>query len=147
MFYRHGTSEGEAIRRPEVHVAPGGSFGSFIRAVRSRQPQDNNADAEVAHYSAALCHLANISFRLGRPAPFDSVAGSLGDNKQVVEMFNNLRDNLRAIDVDLAQTVYQVGPKLAFDSKTEQFTGEGAVQANAHLARAYRHPYIVPDSV
>jgi hypothetical protein len=147
VFYRHGGSEGEPIRRPEVHVTPGGTFGSFVQAVRTRNPQDNNADAEVAHYSAALCHLANISFRLGRPMPFDSAAGSLGDNKQVVDMFNNLRDNLRAVDADLAETMYQVGPKLAFDAQTEQFTGEGASQANVLLSRPYRQPYVVPQQV
>jgi len=40
--------------------------------------EDNNASAEVAHYSAALCHLANISYRLGEKIPYDKVSGSVG---------------------------------------------------------------------
>ena len=46
-------------------VTPGGPFVSFITAVRSRNQADINCDAEVGHYSAALCHLSNISYRLG----------------------------------------------------------------------------------
>src|SRR5688500_20235654 len=52
-------------------VTDGGAFGAFIAAMRSRKAQDNNCDAEVAHYSAALCHLGNISYRLGESAKFD----------------------------------------------------------------------------
>ena len=78
-------------------------------AVRSRKPEDNNANAEVAHYSAALCHLANISYRLGEKASYDKAAGSIGDNKQVVASFDNLRDNLKAVGLNLAETEYQVG--------------------------------------
>ncbi len=68
-------------------MTPGGPFGSFIQAVRSRKPEDNNANAEVAHYSAALCHLANISYRLGTASmPYNKAGAALGDNKQVVEI-------------------------------------------------------------
>jgi hypothetical protein len=115
--------------------------------VRSRKPEDNNANAETAHYSAALCHLANISYRLGQPAPFDKAGQSLGDNKQVVATFENLRDNLKAIDVKLEETTYQVGPKLEFDPKAERFSGEGAEAANRMLSRAYRQPFVVPEHV
>ena len=46
--------------------------GNFIKAVRSRKVGDLNADAEEGHYSAALCHLANIAMRLGRRLRFDA---------------------------------------------------------------------------
>jgi hypothetical protein len=48
---------------------PGGPRGSyahaenFIKAVRSRKTSDLNADVEVGHRSAALCHMANIAMR------------------------------------------------------------------------------------
>ena len=128
-------------------MTPGGPFGSFIRAVRSRKPEDNNADAEVAHYSAALCHLANISYRLGRAVPFRQGRPSLGDNKQVVESFGNIRDNLKAIGVNLEDTDYMLGRTLSFDPQTEQFTGEGAAEANPMLTRPYRPPFVVPQQV
>ena len=146
-FYRSGSTEGEKVTGPEVHVAPGGPFGSFIGAVRSRKPEDVNANAEVAHYSAALCHLGNISYRLGSPAPFNKTAGSLGDNKLVVETFNNLRDNCKAVGMNLAESSYMLGRTLAFDPKTEKFVGPGAEAANPLLARQYRSPFVVPEQV
>ncbi|MGD9724277.1 MAG: Gfo/Idh/MocA family protein [Pirellulales bacterium] len=147
MFYRNGGAEPVRIQTPKVSVTPGGTFGSFIRAVRSRRPEDINANAEVAHYSAALCHLANISYRLGENVPYDQGGKSLGDNKQVVDSFNALRDNLQAIQLNLAETTYRVGPKLEFDAATEQFTGPGADAANPLLSRAYRAPFVVPSEV
>ena len=57
---------------------PGGSRGggshiaNFIKAVRSRRVSDLNADVEVGHYSAALCHMANIAMRVGRRLRFDA---------------------------------------------------------------------------
>ena len=53
-------------------VGPGdGHFGNFIAAVRSRKADDLNADILEGHYSTALCHLANISYRLGEDVPFN----------------------------------------------------------------------------
>jgi hypothetical protein len=57
---------------------PGGPRGSFshvenfIKAVRSRKVGDLNADVEVAHHSATLCHMANIAMRVGRRLKFDT---------------------------------------------------------------------------
>ncbi len=40
-------------------------FDNFVKAVRSRKVEDLNGDIAEGHLSAALCHLANISYRLG----------------------------------------------------------------------------------
>jgi predicted dehydrogenase len=147
IFYRPGEQQGEKIPLPEVHVTPGGPFGSFLQAVRSRKAEDNNANAEIAHLSSALCHLANISYRLGETLPFEQGKARLGENKQVTETFDNLRENLRVIGADLAQSPLTVGRALTFDPASEQFTGEGADQANGLLTRPYRSPYVVPQQV
>jgi predicted dehydrogenase len=44
---------------------------NFLEACRSRKQTDLHADVEVGHLSAALCHLANISYRTGRKLVFD----------------------------------------------------------------------------
>jgi predicted dehydrogenase len=44
---------------------------NFLDAVRSRNQNDLHADVEQGHLSAALCHLANISYRTGRKLKFD----------------------------------------------------------------------------
>jgi predicted dehydrogenase len=45
---------------------------NFLDAVRSRKQADLHADIEEGHLSAALCHLANASYRTGRPLTFDA---------------------------------------------------------------------------
>jgi hypothetical protein len=40
--------------------------------VRSRRASDLNADVEVGHYSATLCHMANIAMRAGRRLKFNA---------------------------------------------------------------------------
>jgi predicted dehydrogenase len=130
---------------PAERVAPGGPFGSFIQAVRSRDMSRINGDAETAHYSAALCHLANISYRLGTEVPFEKPTQRLGDNRQVVEAFEAIRENLRAVNIRLAETTYVLGRELLFDPKTEKFVGDE--QANQLLTRNYRPPFVVPEKV
>jgi hypothetical protein len=147
-FFAKGSDQGEGLKVDgDVQVAPGGAFGSFIAAVRSRDTKAINCDAEVGHYSSALCHLANISYRLGETATYDGAAKRIGDNKEVVQAFENIADNLKAVGVKLEETDYTVGPLLMFNEKTESFTGERADQANVYLSRAYREPYIVPETV
>lgn len=126
-------------------VASGGAFGSWVNAMRTRKPEDNNCDAEVAHYSAALCHLGNISYRLGKEVPFSQQNKALGDNKQVVESFETIRENVKAAGVNLDESKYHLGRVLKFDPKTEQFVGDE--EANKLLTRDYRAPYVVPQEV
>jgi len=53
-------------------------FDNFIAAVRTRKASDLNADIEEGHQSAALCHLANISFLLGRKLKVDPAKENFG---------------------------------------------------------------------
>ncbi len=52
----------------------GGHFGNFIQAVRARDAKLLNCDIEEGHRSTALCHLANISYRVRREVRFDGQA-------------------------------------------------------------------------
>jgi predicted dehydrogenase len=54
-------------------AAPGGSehFANFIDAIRSGKDSDLNCDILDGHMSAALPHLANISYRLKRELHFN----------------------------------------------------------------------------
>jgi len=45
---------------------------NFIKAMRSRNVLDLTADILEGHLSSSLCHLANISYRLGRELNFDA---------------------------------------------------------------------------
>ena len=46
-------------------------FQNFVDCVRARKPQALAADVEEGFMSTALCHLANISYRVGRALVFD----------------------------------------------------------------------------
>ena len=44
---------------------------NFYDVVRSRKKSDLLAPIEYGHTAAALCHLGNIAYRLGRSVQFD----------------------------------------------------------------------------
>jgi predicted dehydrogenase len=49
-------------------------FENFIECVRSRKLENLKAPVEEGHFSATLCHLGNISYRVGRSVKFDGAA-------------------------------------------------------------------------
>ncbi|HEO69774.1 MAG TPA: Gfo/Idh/MocA family oxidoreductase [Candidatus Hydrogenedentes bacterium] len=49
----------------------GNHFYSFVKAVQSRNQDDVQGTALDGHLSSAHCHLANISYRIGRELHFD----------------------------------------------------------------------------
>ncbi len=146
-FYPRSGGKPEPLARFDVRVTPGGSWGSFLQAVRSRKAEELNAPVEHGHFSAGLCHLANISYRLGTQGPFRDQTKRLGDNREIHETFANLQDNLAGVGVELDRVRCQLGRTLTFNPKAERFTGDGAEQANAYLTREYRAPFVVPEQV
>jgi len=126
----------------------GGSnhFANFIAAVRSRKADDLHADILEGHYSAALCHLANDSYRLGEKVSLGQkdqlfAPGSFEDDA-VARMHAHLtKENGLALD-DLT---YQLGQKLVINPKAETFVNNP--EANKLLTRPYRPPFVVPDSI
>jgi predicted dehydrogenase len=146
-FYPRGGGTPEKLAPFDVHVTPGGAWGSFLQAVRSRKVADCNADVEVGHLSCMLIHAANISYRLGEKVPFTAKSQKLGDNREVVETFHNLTNNLQGVGVKLEETSYQLGRTLTLDAQSERFVGEGATEANAFLTYPYRQPFGMPEKV
>ncbi len=139
-FHPNGGGEPEVLSGGEAEVTPGGPFGSFIAAVRSGDPAKSNCDAETAHYSAALCHLGNIAYRLAQPLQDQHRPHFLADNAQVAESLGAIDENLRTVKIDLAE--YNA---LTFDPATEKFVDDP--QADALLTRWYRPPFVVPETV
>jgi predicted dehydrogenase len=146
-FYPRGGGTPEKLAPFEVKVTPGGAWGSFLHAVRSRKVADCNADVELGHLSCVLVHAANISYRLGETVPFHARSQKLGDNQEVVETFHHLTNNLQGVGVRLEETSYQLGRTLTLDPQRERFVGAGAEQANAFLTRSYRKPFVVPEKL
>jgi predicted dehydrogenase len=68
IAYKGEGSEPIMQERPERGAgdATGLHMQNFLDAVKSRNPKDLHDGVDNAHYSAGLCHLANISYRTGR---------------------------------------------------------------------------------
>lgn len=79
----------------------GSHWANFLDALRSGKDETLHSDIHEGHLSTSLCHLANISYRVGR--------------------------------------------SLTFQGAGERFSSDA--EADALLTRAYRPPYVVPDTV
>jgi len=124
-----------------------GHQSNFIKAIRSRKVGDLKADVLEGHVSATLCHIANISYRLGRKESVEKVAEAVADNSVLAEAFERCVEHLKANGVDLRKEPLTVGPWLQFDRESERFTGQASDMANMFLSRNYREPFVVPERV
>ena len=144
-FYpKDGNGKTAPLPSVDVHVYPHGNFGNFIDCVRSRKREELNAPFLEGHYSASICHLGNISYRLGKPAKFSSFDKPFTDdhaNEAWARLRKHLVENRK---LDLAQCDGRLGLTIKFDPETEKFIG-APPQANAMLTRDYRKPFVVPD--
>jgi predicted dehydrogenase len=124
----------------------GDHYGNFLQAVRSRSVSDLHADIEEGHLSSALCHLGNISYKLGASVPMSSKP-NFGKNALAAETFERYEKHLADNGINLSEAKYQSGPTLRIDSRRERFTGDRASEANVHLTREYRKGFVVPEKV
>jgi predicted dehydrogenase len=144
-FYPDGKGGGEPLVDVDHHRYPGNIFENFINAVRSRKREELHADILEAHLSSAVCHLGNISYRLGWEIPFGTQVDKLGKGNIISDSAMTVLENTKAIGVDPAKATYRFGPKLFFDADKERFIYNEA--ANVLLSRPYRAPFVVPEQV
>lgn len=129
-----------AKRKSENH------FANFIGAVRSRKREDLNAEIIEGQQSTALCHVGNISWRLGREASVTEVREQLSKLKvhdNVHETLDRTVKHLGDNKVELDKTKLVLGAVLSLDSDREAFVDNP--HANAFLTREYRRPFFVPS--
>jgi predicted dehydrogenase len=148
QFYPRNANQPAPLPEVAVPARPGGGdhFANFIAAVRSRRREDLNAEILEGHYSSGLCHLANLSYRLGDNVSFNRHARAFSsrearDTLKAMEEHLRVGNKLRLQDLDL-----RVGRRLEFDAKQENF-GPGNQAANQLLTRQYRQGFAVPDRV
>jgi predicted dehydrogenase len=132
-------NDGGVIRR---FNGPDDHYGNFVRAVRSRRREDLHADILEGHLSSALCHLGNISYRLGRDEPFAPRTQAIGTDTMAVQTLEATEAHLRANNIPLDRTQLRVGRRLNLDPRTEQFVNDA--EANRMLTREYRQGFVVP---
>ncbi|HLJ09570.1 MAG TPA: Gfo/Idh/MocA family oxidoreductase [Planctomycetaceae bacterium] len=147
-----GSYEGGVVFDPsgtmikKFHEA-GDHFENFVNAVRSRRVDDLHADILDGHLSSALCHLGNVSYRLGEGVSVGEAQRRLESAKQkseCLETFERAKQHLADNHVDLNSAQIQFGAPLAVDGKAETFMGDMSSQANPLLTREYRKGFEVP---
>jgi predicted dehydrogenase len=132
--------EGKEIKR---FTGDGDHYKNFIEAVRRREMGDLNAPILEGHLSSALCHLGNISYRLGETVPFADVQDEASKSPHCAEAFDRLAQHLTANAVEIAgNSRCQQGKALTIDPKRENFGKDS--KANALLTREYRAPFVFP---
>ena len=132
------TDDGSSQRLEVLHLS------NFVAAVRSRKAADLAAGALEGHRSAACCHIANISHRLGKESAPEAIGEAIQANRELSDAFERCRDYLRANGVDLSATPAVLGPWVSYDSRHERFVHGFADQANGLSQREYRPPFVLP---
>ena len=120
---------------------------NFIQVVQSRKAADLFGPIEEGHMSSALCHLANMSYRVGSATSPEKLRDLVKNNGVLAEAQGRMAEHLAANNVDFATTPLTAGAPLLFDPKAERCTGPDADRANALLTRKYRAPFTVPTMV
>ena len=123
-------------------------FVNFIAAVRRGRREDLNAEIEVGHVSTAVCHMGNISYRVGRVASTQEQRAAVEMMPDWKEMHDRFVAHLEAHEINVDSAT--LGPWIEIDQQNEgaDISGCGAADPAAvdQLVRGfYRQTYVVPD--
>lgn len=119
-------------------------FENFIKAVRNRDRSLLTADIEEAHFSSSLCHIGNISYRLGSTIETSQLLDNLAMQnlpQPCIKTTEDMLSHLTEHSVDFSATPLMLGKRLILDGNTERFIDPAA---NALLSRRYRQPFVLP---
>jgi len=138
---------GKVIKRFSGGEGAQAHDANFLKAVRSRDISGLNCEIIEGHLSTALCHLGNISHRIGEDSSPQEIRERIQGDKDALEAFERFQGHLSANGVDLRKTPAVLGPWLEMNSETETFTGAFRDRANELLTQEYRKPFVVPPKV
>jgi predicted dehydrogenase len=145
VFDRAGTEIKVFKDRRDPGEQPHAHQANFIAAMRSRRSADLNAEILEGHLSTSLCHMANVSHRMGTSATMDVTLAATRGNPQWEDAFDRFRQHLDANGVDLNTTPAILGPWVTMNSDSTRFIGAHAEKANSLSRRKDRKPFVVPE--
>lgn len=156
-YFAGGASGGgvydNAGRKLKQFSSPGGGGhqANFIAAMRSRKPSDLAAPVEGGHISSALCHIANISYRLGKVTANAAIQEAVRAHEPTKDSHSRMLEHLAANGVNANSVPAVVGPTLQIGAGNESFVSQDKYDigfwANTLLRREYRKPFVVPEVV
>ncbi|HEY1081498.1 MAG TPA: Gfo/Idh/MocA family oxidoreductase, partial [Prosthecobacter sp.] len=119
-------NEGKTIQKFDNFQDGPDHMLNFINSVRAGKLTKDVLDVSHGHHAAALAHMANVSYRLGKKISNDEVKERLSNSKAALETLGHFVENLEANKIDLKKEQIVTGPWLEFDPVKEVFTGEFA---------------------
>lgn len=140
--YSHGVAFDPNGKQIREFGGGGDHYANFIDAVRSRKHEDLSAEILEGHLSSALCHLSNVSYRLGEQLASADVKARLGSNADDLDTFERMKAHLASNNVNLDEVKLHCGADLKLDAANEKFVDNS--RADALLTREYRAPFVVP---
>jgi predicted dehydrogenase len=138
-------NEGKSIKKFEDLGEGGDHMLNFINSIRAGKLINPNLHVSHGHHAAALAHMANISYRLGKAVSVEEVKERLKGDKAGLETFDHFVQNLVDNKIDLNVDKISAGPWLDFDPVSEKFTGEFAEEANKLATENYVEEFKLPN--
>ncbi len=120
-------------------------LSNFLSAVRSRKADSLAAEVREGHLSAALCHMPNVSYRLGKEHSPEEIRDAIKSRPELSDAFDRCDEYLRQNGVNLGETPATLGPWVTYDNSKERFVQDFAEQANKLSRRDYREAFVVPE--
>ncbi len=116
-------------------------YDNFVKAFKSRRPEDLHLDIEDGHLSSALAHLGNVSWTLGKPVEPGTRPSLAADDPRVKQTLESFEAHLTANKVNFQETKLALGRTLTIDQKTELSDDP---EANKLFTREYRKGFELP---
>ncbi len=118
-------------------------FANFIEALRSGNREDLNSEIIEGHRSTNICHVGNISYRMGTTASVSDQRRQVADGDIIAwqEMYNTYIKYLNGLGVD--PNTSTLGPWLECDSERECIRNNP--KANEIVRGFYRKGYEIPE--
>ncbi|WP_437192211.1 Gfo/Idh/MocA family protein [Planctomicrobium sp. SH527] len=141
--------DGKVIKKIEGDIGADGGRQvhreNFVKALRSRKTSDLNCSVPQGHLSSSLCHMGNISHRLGEQVVLGEAIEKIQSNPIFGDAGNRLAEHLKLNDLSTDSLKIGLGAALTFDPEKQVFPESKA--ANELLTRNYRKPFVVPENV
>ena len=138
-------NDGKAIEKFDNFQDGPDHMKNFIDSVRAGKLTRDVLDVSHGHHAAALAHMANVSYRLGKKMSNDQIRERLSGNKAALETFEHFVQNLVDNKIDVNADQAACGPMLEFDPVTEKFIGEFAKEANEIATEQYAAGFELPS--
>lgn len=138
-------NSGKAIQKFD-DVSGRGHLENFIESIQTGK-QLYTSKVHHGHWSAALGHMANTSYRIGKTANQEDIKNSISENKNFSDSFDRLAQHLDSNGIDISGKKVTLGADLSMDAKSELFTGKKSKPANELERGIYKAPYVIPEKV